>query len=82
MFLISSTDWPSLELARERADWLRENGLGDRVGLVLWHIPDGATAEESEDFTGVPVCALLDCDEHIQRFAQWIATEHRRLSAC
>ena len=81
VFLVSSTDWLCLELARERARWLGHHGLGDRCGLVLWHVPGTATAEEAEDFTGVPVCALLDCDEHIQRFASWIAAEYRRLTA-
>lgn len=82
VFLVSSTGWPCLERARERAGWLRRHGLEDRCGLVLWHVPGGATAGEAEDFTGMPVCALMDCDEHLQRFAGWIIAEHRRLAAC
>jgi hypothetical protein len=81
VFLISSTDWRCLELAKERAASLRLHGLEDRCGLVLWHVPDGATAEEAEDYTEIPVCALLDRDEHLVRFAHWIAAEHRRLGS-
>jgi hypothetical protein len=78
VFLIASSDWPCLKLARKRAAWLRSQGLEDRCGLVLWHVEGGASAELAEDYTGLPVCALLDRDEHIERFAEWIAAEHRR----
>jgi hypothetical protein len=82
VFLISSTDWPSLKLARKRAAWLRIHGLDDRCGLVLWHVPGGATAELAEDYTGLPVCALLNREEHIHKFATWVAAEHRAAAAC
>jgi hypothetical protein len=78
VFLIASSDWPCLKLARKRAAWLRSQGLEDRCGLVLWHVEGGASVELAEDYTGLPVCALLQRDEHIERFADWIATEHRR----
>ena len=79
VFLISSTDWRCLEQAKERAASLHLHGLEDRCGLVLWHVPGGATAEQAEDYTEIPVCALLDRDEQLIRFARWISAEHRRL---
>jgi hypothetical protein len=82
VFLISGTDWPSLKLARKRAAWLRIHGLDDCCGLVLWRVPGGATAELAEDYTGLPVCALLNREEHIQKFASWVAAEHRAATAC
>jgi hypothetical protein len=77
-FLVLSTDWLCLELAREWSRWLRSHGLEDRCGLVLWHVPGGATAEQAEDCTGLPVWALLYRDEHVERLANRIAAEHKR----
>jgi hypothetical protein len=79
-FLVLSTDWLCLELAREWSRWLCSHGLEERCGLVLWHVPGGATAEQVEDSTGLPVCALLNRDEHIEGFAHSIAAERNRLS--
>jgi hypothetical protein len=81
IFLISSSDWTCLKLARKRAAWLREHGLAARCGLVLWNVADGVSVALAEDYTGLPVCALLDCDEHIERFAEWIGAQHRRAAA-
>lgn len=78
VFLIASSDWPGLKLARRRAAWLREHGLMERCGLVLWNVQGGVSAALAEDYTGIPVCALLEHDEHIERFADWIAAQHRR----
>lgn len=78
VFLISGTDWPCLKLARKRAAWLREHGLLERCGLVLWHVEGGASAALAEDFTGLPVCAFLHHDQHVERFAEWIGAQQRR----
>lgn len=80
-FLVLSAEWLCVELAREWSGWLRSHGIAERCGLVLWHVPGGATVEQAEDATGLPVCTLLRRDEHIARFADWIATEHRRATA-
>jgi hypothetical protein len=75
VFLVSSTDWLCLELAAEWSRWLGSHGLAERCGLVLWHVPGGATAEHAEERTGLPVCALLHREEHVGRFTRWIAAE-------
>ncbi|HEV2200312.1 MAG TPA: hypothetical protein VGR73_10870 [Bryobacteraceae bacterium] len=80
-FLVLSTDWLCLELAQEWSRWLRSHGLEERCGLALWHVPGGATAEQAEDLTGLPVCALLKRDAHIEEFANWIAAEYQRTTA-
>jgi len=73
VFLVGSADWASLELTREKAEWLRSADLGERCGLLLWRASDGATAKQAEESTGLPVCSLVDREEHLERLARWLA---------
>jgi len=81
VFLVGSADWASLELTREKAEWLRSADLGERCGLLLWHASDGATAEQAEEYTGLPVCSLVDREEHLERLARWLAAQHAKVEA-
>jgi len=81
IFLVSGADWPSLEMVREKADWMRGIDLGDQCGLLLWTAPQGATAAQAEDFTGLPVCSLVDGDEQLERLAAWLAAQHLKAAS-
>ena len=81
VFLVSSADWPSLAMAREKADWLRGIDLGDKSGLLLWTAPQAATVTQAEDYTGLPVCSLLDGAEQVGRLAAWLAAPHHKAAS-
>ncbi len=75
VFIVSSTDRVSLELAHERASWLRSAGLEDKCGLILWRSPRGVSAADAEEMVGLPVCGLLKGEQETDALARWIAAE-------
>ena len=81
VFLVSSTRRRSLEMVRDKADWLRSIDLGERCGLLLWRALHGASAAEAEDFTGLPVSSLVDREEQLLQLATWLAPRHHRAAA-
>jgi hypothetical protein len=77
IFLVANSDTASLYKAREKAEWLRAAGLGDRCGLLLARDPKGIGPREAEDVTGVPVCSLVDTAEQLGQLATWLAAAHQ-----
>lgn len=75
IFIVSQSDIASLQMARERKDWLRSLGLSDQCGLLLERVPGGLTSEQAEEITGLPMCTLVDRLDYIERFAGWLASE-------
>ena len=75
VFIVSGTDAASMEEAREKAAWLRAIRPDESCGLILLAAPDGASASQAEEITGLPVCALLRKDSEIAKLACWIAQE-------
>ena len=75
IFVISGTDAASIEDAREKADWLRSVKREDCCGLILLPSPGGANARDAERTTGLPVCAVIREETHIDRLARWIAED-------
>ncbi len=77
IFLVTDSDRPSIEGVLEKTEWLRSIDLMDRVGLLLRRSPDGLNADDVEDVTGLPVCCLVESEQHIQLLAQWLGNSHR-----
>jgi hypothetical protein len=77
VFLVTGSDHASLAAVREKAEWLQSMGLGDRVALLLERSPDGADADQVEDQTGLPVCSLIETEEHIEGLGRWFASNAR-----
>jgi hypothetical protein len=75
IFLVSHSDRSSLEMAREKRDWLQSIDMADQCGLLLDRIPGGVSSDEAEEITGLPMCSLVDRPEYIDRFAGWLAAE-------
>lgn len=75
IFIVSHSDRASLELAREKREWLQSIDLSEQCGLLLDRVPDGVTSEEAEDITGLPLCSLVDRNDFIERLAGWIVAE-------
>ena len=75
IFIVSHSDRASLEMAREKKEWLRSIDLSDQCGLLLDRVPGGVTSEQAEDITGLPMCSLVDRREYIERLAGWLVAE-------
>jgi hypothetical protein len=75
IFMVSHSDRASLEMVREKTEWLRSLDLADQCGLLLDRIPGGLCSEEAEEISGLPMCSLVDRPEYIDRFAGWLAAE-------
>lgn len=75
IFIVSHSDRASLEMAREKKEWLQSIDLSDQCGLLLDRVPGGLTSEQAEDITGLPMCSLVDRSEFIQRLGGWIVAE-------
>jgi hypothetical protein len=77
IFVVSSSDTPSLEMAKYKAAWLRSIDLEENSGLLVRRVPGGAGVAQAEDITGLPVCALVDQAEELDRLATWLSATHR-----
>jgi hypothetical protein len=75
VFLVSHSNRASLEMAREKREWLQSIDMADQCGLLLDRVPGGLSSEEAEELTGLPMCSLVDRPEYIERFAGWLAAE-------
>jgi hypothetical protein len=75
IFVVSASDRASLEMAREKRDWLHSMDLSDQCGLLLERVPGGLTSEQAEEITGLPMCSLIDRGEYIERLAGCLAAE-------
>ncbi len=75
IFIVSHSDRASLEMAREKREWLQSIDLADQCGLLLDRVPGGVTSEYAEDITGLPMCSLVDRGEYIERLAGWLVAE-------
>lgn len=75
IFIVSHSDRPSLEMAREKREWLQSIDMADQCGLLLDRVPGGLSADQAEDMTGLPMCSLVDRREYIERLAGWIVAE-------
>jgi hypothetical protein len=73
IFVVAASDAVSLEMARYKAEWLRSLKLVENSGLLIHRVPGGADAPEAENLVGLPVCALLDQAEELDRLALWLA---------
>jgi hypothetical protein len=76
IFLVTTSDGPSLELAKHRAVWLRSMELEDRTALLLHRVAGGVGGAEAEDRTGLPVCAAVDDHKELGRLTAWLAAPH------
>lgn len=75
VFIVSHSDRASLEMAREKREWLQSIDMSDQCGLLLDRVPGGVTSEEAEEICGLPMCSLVDRPEYIERLAGWLAAE-------
>jgi hypothetical protein len=75
VFIVSHSDRQSLEMAREKRDWLQSLDLADQCGLLLDRVPGGLTVDKAEQITGLPMCSLVDRAEYIERLAGWLISE-------
>jgi hypothetical protein len=75
VFIVSHSDRQSLEMAREKRDWLQSINLADQCGLLLDRVPGGLSVEKAEQITGLPLCSLVDHTEYIERLAGWLRSE-------
>ena len=75
IFIVSHSDRASLEMAREKREWLQSINMSDQCGLLLDRVPGGLTSEQAEDITGLPMCSLVDRGEYIERLAGWLVAE-------
>ncbi len=75
VFIVSHSDRQSLEMAREKRDWLESLDLADQCGLLLDRVPGGLSVDAAEQMTGLPMCSLVDRPEYIQRLAGWLVSE-------
>jgi Flp pilus assembly CpaE family ATPase len=78
IFLVTGSDTASLQGVHEEMDWLRSTvfsnkDVSDRCALLLEHAPNGASAMEAEERTGVPVCGLVENTAQILQLATWLA---------
>jgi hypothetical protein len=76
IFLVTTSDRSSIELARYRAAWLGSMDLEDRSALLLHRVAAGVSGAEAEDRTGLPVCAAVDDHKELRRLAEWLAAPH------
>jgi hypothetical protein len=76
IFMVTTSDLPSIELARYRAAWLRSMDLEDRSALLLHRVAAGISGAEAEDRTGLPVCAAVDDHTELRHLAEWLAAPH------
>ena len=74
IFLVSGSDAASIAALREQAEWLRSLDLIDRCALLL-HRTGKANARDMEDITGIPVCSLIETDDHVGHLATWLAAD-------
>jgi hypothetical protein len=75
IFIVSHSDRASLEMAREKREWLKSVDLSDQCGLLLDRVPGGVSSEQAEEITGLPMCSLVDRAEYIERLAGWLVAE-------
>ena len=75
IFIVSHSDRASLEMAREKREWLKSIDMSDQCGLLLDRVPGGVSSEQAEDITGLPMCSLVDRGEYIERLAGWLVAE-------
>lgn len=75
VFIVSHSDVASLEMAREKKEWLKSIGLGEQCCLLLDRVAGGVSSEMAEELTGLPMCSLVDRPEYIERLAGWLASE-------
>jgi len=75
IFIVSDSDRESLELARDKAAWIGSHGMEDRCGLLLRGASAGMRPDLAEDFTGIPVCSLIDTTLQIKRLAAWLTPD-------
>lgn len=75
IFIVSQSDQASLEMAREKKDWLQSIDLSEQCALLLDRVPGGVSIERSEEITGLPMCSLIDRGEYVERLAGWLASE-------
>jgi hypothetical protein len=75
VFIVSHSDRQSLEMAREKRDWLQSIDLADQCGLLLDRVPGGLSVEKAEQITGLPLCSMVDRTEYIERLAGWLISE-------
>ncbi|HEY1754806.1 MAG TPA: hypothetical protein VGG72_05385 [Bryobacteraceae bacterium] len=76
IFLVTTSDSSSVELARYRAAWLRSMDLEERSAVLLHRVSGGISGAEAEDRTGLPVCAAVDNHEELSRLSGWLAAPH------
>lgn len=75
IFIVSHSDRASLEMAREKREWLQSIDLADQCGLLLDRVPGGLSVDMAEEITGLPMCSLVDRAEYIERLAGWLVAE-------
>jgi hypothetical protein len=77
IFIVSSSDAASLDIARYRAAWLRSIGLEGHSGMLLQRAAGGFSVPEAEERTGLPVCSVVDTGADVGRLAAWLGAAQR-----
>jgi hypothetical protein len=79
IFIVSDSDRSSLELARDKAAWIRSQdsgkALAELCALLLRPTPGGLRPDMAEDLAGIPVCSLIQNTVQIKRLAAWLTLD-------
>jgi hypothetical protein len=73
IFLVTGSDPVSIASVGRKMEWLKSRNLPTDAGLLLEHTPNGITASEAEEQTGVPVCSLVENSRQVDQLANWLA---------
>jgi hypothetical protein len=69
IFVVTGSGTGSLEIVREKRDWLRSIDLAERCGLLLRAEPEGVGPAAAEEITGLPVSGLIGTTEQLRSLA-------------
>jgi hypothetical protein len=72
IFVVSGSGAGSLEMVREKREWLRSIDMDERCGLLLRPEPGGLSPMAAEELTGLPVSSLIDTREQVRSLAHWL----------
>jgi Flp pilus assembly CpaE family ATPase len=81
IFLVSGSARASLENVRERMQALHSIHAEERCALLLYREPDGVSAVEAEQMTGLPLCSFVDEETQVAQLGRWLAANAQHTEA-
>lgn len=73
VFIVSDAAPASLAAVRAKLASLQTAHIEERCALLLQHEPDGLSAGDAEEITGLPLCGYVDTDAQIRQLGRWLA---------